>query len=294
MKTSRRYFIRNSVMAGSGIALSGSAITKTILGIKNISPEIGICTSVGNSALIQNSGCVFIEEFVRKFLVPDKPEEEFNAKLAMAKQSKLPVIACNSFLTREMKCVGLDAVPEVILPFAETAFQRAALAGVKIIILGSGASRAIPEGFSRDEALKQFINLCSQMAPLAEKYDVTIVLEPLNTNVCNFINSVAEGGEIVKTVNHPNFQLLADIYHMRVDKEDPSNIIKYGSLIRHVHIAETEGYSAPGTHGDDFTAYLKALKKIGYKGAISIECTWQNLESQAPVAVKTVKDQWEY
>jgi sugar phosphate isomerase/epimerase len=292
MKTSRRNFIRNSALAGSAIAYTGSAFANTILEIKKFLPEIGICTAVENSALIQNSGCVYIEEFVRKFLVPDRPEEEFNAKLTLAKQSNLPVNACNSFLTREMKSIGPNAVPEVILSFAETAFRRAALAGVKVIVLGSGASRSIPEGFSHDKAKDQFISLCRRMSPLAEKYNVVIVLEPLNTKVCNFINSIAEGGEIVKMVNHPNFQLLADIYHMRVDHEAPSNITKCGALILHVHIAETEGYSAPGTQGDDFTAYLKALKKIRYNGAISIECTWQNLELQAPVAVRTIIDQW--
>lgn len=293
MKITRREFIQNTAFLGSGMALTGPAFAGIFSGMKKTFPQIGACTSVGNSALIENSGCTFIEEYVREFLIPDRSEEEFNTKLALARQSKLPVLACNSFFAREMKSVGPNAVPEAILAFAETAFRRAALAGVKMIVFGSGASRAIPEGFSRDEAQKQFIDLCKQMAPIAEKYNVTIVLEPLNTHVCNFINSVAEGGEIVKSVNHPNFRLLTDIYHMRVDNEDPSNIIKYGSLIRHVHIAEIKDYSAPGTYGDDFRAYLDALKKIKYKGAISVECTWKNLEKEVPAAIRTIKEQWE-
>ncbi len=261
-------------------------------GFKNRIPKIGICTSFEKDSLIVGSGCTFIEENVRNFLVPDKSDEEFNAKLILSKQSKIPVTMCNSFLPGEMKSVGPDAIPADILKFTETAFKRARMSGVKIIVFGSGGSRAIPQGFSREEALKQFTDLCKKIAMIAKKYDVIMVLEPLNTKECNFINSVAEGGEIVKAVNHPNFKLLADLYHMKMEGESPSNLIKYGYLLHHVHIAEKEGRAAPGTSNENFTDYFVALKKIKYKGAISIECKWKNLGSQATLAVKTIKDQW--
>lgn len=291
MKSTRRDFIRTSALAGAGIL---SLPSKGLMASerKKKLPAIGICTPVEKSSLIVNSGCVFIEEVVRGFLVPDKDEKEFGAKLTLAKQSKLPVTACNSFLPGGMKSVGPKAARAEILQFTETAFRRAAMSGVKIIVFGSGGSRAIPDGFSRDEAMKQFTDLCKQMAPLAKKHHVTVVIEPLNTKECNFINSVAEGGEIVKAVNHPNIRLLADLYHMKMENESPSNIIQYGSLLHHVHIAEKEGRSAPGTHGEDFTPYFAALKKINYKRAISIECSWQNIELQAPVAIRTIVEQW--
>jgi sugar phosphate isomerase/epimerase len=113
----------------------------------------------------------------------------------------------------------------------------------------------------------------------------------LNTEECNFVNSVAEGGEMVKDVNHPNFLLLADIYHMKKEGESPENIIKYGHLIQHVHVAEKEGRSAPGTTADDFTDYFQALREIRYNGLISIECQWQNLEKQLPLAIQTIRNQ---
>lgn len=291
MKTSRRNFIKTSALLGGGLAVSESVFAG-VGGNTGSTPKIGICTGVDNYAVVQHAGYTFLEEGVRGFLVPAEPDPVFAPILEKAKKSPLPVSACNSFLPGNMKSVGPNPANDEILRFAETAFKRARLAGVKIIVFGSGGSRSIPEGFSKEEATSQFVELCKKLAPLAATQGVVVVVEPLNRNECNFINSVAEGGKIVKAVNHRNIRLLADIYHMKMDGEGPENIIQYGKLLRHVHIAEKEGRSAPGTHGEDFTAYFDALKQIGYKGAISIECKWEDMKKQAPVAFQTIIEQW--
>jgi sugar phosphate isomerase/epimerase len=253
--------------------------------------EIGVCTSVSNAGMLAEHGYTYIEESVGRFLMPAKSEEEFNEMLQQAQNAAIPVKACNSFIPGSMKSVGSEAVHPEILEFMETAFRRAQKAGVEYIVFGSGGSRAVPEGFSKDEALRQFTDLCSQMAPIAARYNVVVVLEPLNRKECNLINSLTDGGEIVEEVNHPNFRLLADIYHMMIDDEGPESIIKYGHLIHHTHIAEKEGRAAPGTHNEDFTAYFSALKDVGYEGKMSIECRWEDLETQAPGAIETMKSQ---
>ena len=236
-------------------------------------------------------GYTFIEESVGNLLVPAKSEEEFKEIYSKAKQSPLPIRACNSFIPGSMKSVGPNAVHPEILVYMETALRRAQRIGVEYIVFGSGGSRSIPEGFPREEARAQFIDLLRNMAPIAAKYNVVVVLEPLNQRETNFINSVSEGGEIVEEVGHPNFRLLADIYHMMMDDEGPESIIKYGHLIHHTHIAEKEGRAAPGTHNEDFTAYFEALKKIGYKGMMAIECRWENMETQAGKALQTMRKQ---
>ncbi len=253
--------------------------------------KIGVCTNYKNAEMLSKIGYSYLEEGVGGFLVPLKSEEEFHEILTQAKNVGFPIKACNSFLPANLKSVGPNAVPNEILEFAETAFRRAKMAGVEIIVFGSGGSRAIPEGFSKVEARIQFIELCSKMGPLAKKYGVTVVLEPLNSKECNFINSVIEGGEIVKAVNHPNIQLLADIYHMMMDNESAESILNYGKLIKHVHVAEKEGRAAPGTHNEDLSAYYKALKQIKYKGKMSVECRWENLEAQAGKALETINHQ---
>jgi sugar phosphate isomerase/epimerase len=291
MKTSRRNFIRFSAIAGTGIFLRPFSSLESVFQADKFLEKIGISTGISNNGILASAGYSFVEENVRGFLVPADPDSVFEQKLALLKESKLPVEACNSFLPGNLKCVGPSPAHEEILKFGETAFRRAGMAGVKTIVFGSGGSRAIPEGFSREEAKQQFISICKQLAPFAQKYGVVISLEPLNTQECNFINSVAEGGDIVQAVNHENFRLLADIYHMLKENESPSNITKYGHLLYHTHIAEKNGRTAPGVNGEDFTPYFKALKEIKYEGRMSIECSWKNIGEQAAPALSFIRNQ---
>lgn len=223
--------------------------------------------------------------------MPDEPDEKFQAKLLELKSSRLPVRACNGFLPGQLKAVGPEPKHEEILVYAGKAFQRASRAGVETIVWGSSGSRKIPDGFSRARAEEQFSDLAGKVASLAARCGVTIALEPLNSGEVNFINSLKEGAAVVEAVHHPSFRLLADIYHMLREGETPDAIETYGSHLRHCHIAEKDQRTPPGSAGDDFKPFLRALKKIGYKGGISIECRWESLEKQLPAAVDFLKRQ---
>jgi sugar phosphate isomerase/epimerase len=291
MKTSRRDFMRFSATAGFSFLIRPFNAFRIASEAGKFLERIGVSAGISNSSILATAGYSFVEESVRGFLVPAESDTVFEQKLALLKGSRLPVEACNSFLPGNMKCVGPAPAHEEILKFGETVFRRARMAGIKTIVFGSGGARAIPEGFSREKAKQQFISICKQLVPFAQKYNVVITLEPLNTKECNFINSVAEGGEIVETVNHDNFRLLADIYHMLMENENPANLIKYGHLLYHTHIAEKAGRSAPGVNNEDFTPYLKALKNVNYDGRMTIECSWKNLEEQAATALTVLRKQ---
>jgi len=291
MKLSRRSFLKNSGLVGIALPLFPGNLFSEDMKSQKFLRKIGICTSISSSRILVSAGYSYLEEGVGNFLVPREAEAVFNEKLILLKSSGIPVEACNSFLPGDLKAVGPETHHEKIIEYCETAFRRASQAGIKTIVFGSSGSRGIPEGFPREDAKQQFISLAKLIGPVAQKYDVVISLEPLNTKECNFINSVAEGGEIVMSVNHPNFRLLADIYHMKMEDESPENIIKYGDLLFHVHIAEKEGRAAPGVHGEDFSPYLQALKEVGYKGRMSIECRWENLEVQAKDSLLVLQKQ---
>lgn len=258
---------------------------------QEFNPELGITTGPNNAELLAEHGFSFIEAGVQWFLIPFASDEEFEEKIREAEASPLPILACNGFLPGSLKSVGPDAVHDQILEYAETAFRRAQQIGIGVIVFGSGGSRRVPEGFSHDQAREQFIELCKALGPIAQRYDVILTIEPLNRREVNFINNLAEGADIVEAVDHPNIMLLADIFHMLVEGEEPEEIIKYGHLIKHVHVAEKQDRAAPGTNQEDHSGYYQALRQVGYQGLISIECSWQDMPTQIGTAFETIQSQ---
>jgi sugar phosphate isomerase/epimerase len=252
--------------------------------------DIGIVTSLKTG--MQYAGLMdYVEENVGSFLKPGEDEESFSDSIKLAEKAGIPVPAVCCFVPGSIKSVGPELDMDVLLKWAETVFTRARRIGTEIVVYGSGASRNIPEGFPKDEAWDQFIELLKQMGPLAESSGVTVVLEPLNTNETNLINSVSEGGDIVRAVSHSHIRLLADIYHMAVDGEPADAILSCGELLEHTHCAEQENRAAPGTAGFDFVPYLLALKESGYNKRISIECKWKNMEEEASGAIEYLTNQ---
>jgi sugar phosphate isomerase/epimerase len=253
--------------------------------------KIGSCLSIADAPAAAEAGFDYVEENVQNLLVPEQPDEVFAPKLKLRRGAPLPVLAANCFLPGALKCTGPEVDVERLARYAGTAFRRAREAGIRFIVFGSGGSRQIPEGFPRAEARGQFLAFLRRIAPLAEAQDVVVLIECLNRKETNFINALAEGAALVGEVGQPHLRLLADIYHMLVDGEAPEEIVKQGRWIQHVHVAEREGRQAPGTHGEDFGPYLRALKEIDYQGAISFECGWRSFPEQAAGSLKGFREQ---
>lgn len=254
---------------------------------------VGVCTKWENAELLKKSGCSFIEEGVGKMLVPDKDHQLFIQNLSAARSAGSPDFRSYIyFLPGGMKAVGPDATHDAIITWAATAFDRARETGAKYVVFGSGKAREIPSGFSREEARTQFISLCSTLAPLAKKSGVVLAVEQLNKGETNFLNLLDETADVVTAVGHPSFQMVCDIYHALKENEDPSKVIQYRRHIVHCHIAEREERTPPGVKGDDFRPWFRALKKIKFRGGMSIESKWKDMEAELPVAVQTIHRQY--
>ena len=63
--------------------------------------------------------------------------------------------------------------------------------------------------------------------------------------------------------------------------------------IRHVHVADREGRTAPGESGtSDYGPFFKLLKAGGYDRLIAVECRGFDLQTNGPRALKTLQDSW--
>ncbi len=253
--------------------------------------QIGICTAFSNASGLKPS-VDYIEENVQRLLVGQADDEEFAAASAGAADCGLPILAANCFLPGSLRSTGPDVDLKALKRYVSNVMARAATVGIRRIVFGSGGSRKLEEGMTAAGAMKDFIAVNKAIAPIAAAHGVTLVIEPLNSQDCNFITCLRDGAEVVTEVDHPNVRLLADLYHMARDDEDPEEIARFGNLIAHVHVAEKEHRTAPGVEGDDLRPYLTALKEAGYSGGLSLECRWgDDMTAEAPPAVASLRQQ---
>lgn len=252
-------------------------------------PALGVCASLDKAPLLKKYGYDFIQPTVDEVLKPLKT----NYPRKKAKKAEVSIAVCNVFIPGSIKTVGQDVDEIRVVNYAETVFKRAKALKIPLIVFGSGASRMIPEGFSRDSAFQQFISIGKKLAPLAARYGIVLALESQNKEECNFLNTVKECIEVARAVNHPNYRICIDTYHMMREDEPPSIILEAGDLAYHCDIGEEIDRAAPGVTGVDFVPYFKAFQKIKYKGKISLECRFKDMDKELPLAKKTIETQWQ-
>lgn len=254
--------------------------------------EIGICTGLDEAQALVEAGVDYLEVNVQQFLLPREADKAFAAKRQEADGCPLALRAANCFVPGDLKSTGPDFDPDGICDYASVAFERAAGLGIEHIVFGSGGSRGLPDGFDPGEATDQFVELLTRLGPIAARFGVAIVIEPLRRQECNFINTVDEGAEICRRVDHPSVRLLADIYHMLQNGEAPDALSRHANLLAHTHIAEKADRTCPGISGDDFRPFFAELVKGRYTGRMSIEGKFPNgLAADAPTGVATMRQQ---
>ncbi len=259
---------------------------------KTFSPEIGVVQNLENDSLLQAYGYRYLIESISKIISPKKvSEEQFRQYAQKIKKLRIPLYACNIFIPGELKVVGPAVNEKAVLSYVDSVFQRCQAAGVKMIIWGSGGSRRVPEGFDPTKAKEQFVSIAKKISELANNYKITFALENLNSTETNFITTVEEALDVVKKVDRDNFRLCVDIYHMLKEGESAATIEKTSKYLIYCEIAERESRTPPGVKGDDFRPYIAALKKIGYKGKIVIECRWENVATQGAAAYQYLRKQ---
>ena len=255
-------------------------------------PRFGCCASADRAEAVARAGFDFIELPAAGTLQADADGDDFAPALSMLEHLPIPAEAFNVFLPGDLKIVGEAVDKERIRRYVHHAMDRASAVGGKVMVFGSGGARRVPEGFDPLEALAQIAEFLSIVGPEAERFDVAIAIEPLNQGETNIINSVTEGLELAETVDHPSIRVLADLYHMEVEREPLDNVLPVGDRLAHVHVADTGRFS-PGTGEYDTIGLFRRLKQIGYTGRVSIECTWRDFEAEAPASLAFLRETWQ-
>jgi len=251
----------------------------------------GVCAGPERAQIVRQAGYDFIECGVTSHLAPLSGAERFEQTRQLLAAAGITPEAFNVFVGG-VQLTGPDVDRKSVEAYVRTALERARSLGAQTIVFGSGGARRVPDGFARPSAWDQLAEFLTMTGPIAQEHGIIIAIEPLATKECNIINSVSEAVELARRVNHPSIRVLADIYHMFADGESYSAVSEAGDLLAHVHLSDPQTRKAPES-GREPDSFLGALKKAGYDGRISLECAWDDFDSQAHEALETMKASWQ-
>ena len=128
----------------------------------------------------------------------------------------------------------------------------------------------------------------------AKARDVTLLLEPVNRFESNYLNSVIHAARLCKTLDHDHIALTCDFFHMQIEELSvEQSITEAGKWVKLVHIAENTRVE-PGPGSMDFTPGFRALKRIGYRGVLELECrTLSGVPDEVlPRSVDYIRNLW--
>jgi len=152
------------------------------------------------------------------------------------------------------------------------AIEATAEAGFPNVICMSGNRGTV----SDEEGRKNCVEAIKQVVGLAEKKDVTIVMELLNSKV-DHKGYMADHTdwlvEVVKRVGSPRFKALYDIYHMQIMEGDIIRTIRANiDYIGHFHTGGNPGRNEiDETQELCYPAIMKAIAETTYDGYVAHE-----------------------
>jgi sugar phosphate isomerase/epimerase len=250
--------------------------------------RIGVCIDLDKLAAAQEAGFDYVELSVSR--VAALTNAEFDQLARQVAALRIPASAANTFLPGNLKIVGPQMDKDRQIDYVTRALSRMKTLGVGVVVLGSGGSRRVPEGFPRDEALGQLADFCRRIAPIARDNGIVIAVEPLRHQETNLINTVREGLSFVKGVDLPQIKLQVDYYHLAEENEDAKIILEAGTNIVHTHIANPHGRVFPLSPDEsNYAPFFENLCKIGYSGCLSVEAATTDFASQAPRSIAMLR-----
>ncbi len=129
----------------------------------------------------------------------------------------------------------------------------------------------VHEGESTETAKERYMACLHRCADVAESVGIELIVEPVNRYEVNFINSCAEGLDIVKAAGRQCIKLMPDLFHMNIEDVSFRQIFESArEYISYVHVADSNRL-APGWGHLPFDEIFQILSDIGYDGYLTAE-----------------------
>lgn len=253
--------------------------------------KIGVCGGFDRIVTAAEYGFDYIETNFRTLAVSDLDKYyAFNNELI---KNGITCEAANCFLPGDMKITGNNVDYNTIEKYLQTGFARAEETGIKVVVMGSGGARNIPDGYSYSDAVNQIIYFVRNfVSPIAADHKIDFVFEPLCKLESNIINTIKEGGMLASAIDRPNVGTLGDLYHMHVEGDTYDDIRELKGVFKHAHMSnpisdnpDMKRIYMKNPDEYDYKGFFDALKYVGCE-RVSIEANTDDFIADAREAVK--------
>jgi len=195
----------------------------------------------------------------------------------------------NWFLPPDLKVTGPAVDRARIRAYLEQALAVAESFGAEVIVFGSPAARSHPADFPREQAwqqLREFLRLCGDLID-ERRLGMVIAIEALRRPESNIVNTAAEALQLAREVGHDKVRVVVDFYHLMFENEDPAVVLQARELLVHVQIAEPRerGFPVAGEPDPRFETLCTNLRRIGYRGRVSLEGKPAAFPTDAPASL---------
>ncbi len=251
--------------------------------------KFGMCVgdNYKNIAKVKEYGYDYVEGCFS--LLAEKDDEylaEFKSEL---EKNDIQLISVNCFIPGSLPVTGENVDMDALAAYVEKGFKRGVPLGLKKVVFGSSGARSIRPGQTYSQAIGQIgVFLKSVVGPLAEKYGITVTVEPLAPQHCNIIHTAKEAVILAGFAESDNVCGLVDLYHMEKIGDTYDNIRDLKGCVRHAHIAEavTRKFPEKGD-GCDYQGFVDALIEAGCD-TCSVEADCVDFEKQAKAAAEVL------
>jgi len=226
--------------------------------------------------ILKAAGFDYIETNLSAFL--DASESEITDFLSSLKENNITCEAVNVLFPGGIILTGEQADYPKVADYINIIFEKTKNIGFKTVVFGSGGARKCPDGFPKEKAIEQIIEVAGRfLLPAAEKYDFTLAIEELHRGETNIINTIDEAEYIAEQINNPRIKVLADLYHIGLENDDATKLSQKGGMLAHCHIANPyNGRKYPQASDSSeaielYKKFFSSLKSAGYIKTLSIE-----------------------
>jgi hydroxypyruvate isomerase len=159
-----------------------------------------------------------------------------------------------------------------------------------------GSAKKMVKPLGDEVKLLNMYKMLDGIAPFAEKEDVTLVLEPLNTRLGQprahknyFLEYPQPAFDLTRQVGSNNVKVLYDIYHMQLMAGNVIHTLEENmDQLGYIHLADVPGSHEPGTGELHCSNILKALDSMGYAGFVGFELLPAETDEKAFEAINRI------